>query len=826
MAKVAAQAPSMDRARAIASLEVWREVTLSEGGRESGEGAEKDPVAPAPASRLSELFAVHELPQADTEARRTAVFTVVSQVIDSFGNMACSTVDLRVALLPGPAGPAPLRRHLRIEVPGYDVERSGPFSQLVVGSGCRGLLLVAPRCCAAVALPDLSAEATGDGDILDVRAVPLVPPDEASFLKVLWHPLSDAHVGALLSDGSWQLLNLAYRASVADPEVHLKVTFGSAAEAEQRAVDFTFGAPGSGSAGGIAGADGGLAGAGEAAWLAMAVVFLSSSGRLSFISPVLPSTASLPALAIDALRTAVVAEEALTTEWLRRTALRGCAGAGAPGACGAAAAAARRVRHDLHLHGSGEAYHRRWRPVEQAMAEEPRPDGGDSSPRSPRHQRSSSSYCSVQLVVHSPVVVIARGTAAGVVDFLILDGSLGPRFVQRGADAIAGPTCFVFEEVDLVLPPSLAPALALSAWPASSPGGGGAPGAAVVLVRSRSLLAAIELPWLGVLRQGSGDAVATLPPAIVTTLAEARPSDGRGESLGWQALPPAGLLLRSKAAASVTADAAAGAGAALQVIDVPAALQAAAKARARTGKPGQGGEAAAPGPSALPAYGEASGASTEPRGEEFSRHLSAPVLLPAPLFGIGGTEPVSAAAVARGVAAVQAGQVSDLQARRLVLEHLTNEVPKMVSAVTAELGGARRAAESLRDEAASLSSKVDGVQERQANLEKMFKAVLEALAAELQLRGLNEVASAELPKLWAGLHELRQAFELLRAAAVAPVVSDAGGLAPQRLSTLGELQRAWTDVQAGHLRERACAAEAAVAAAARRVAEQRRLAEA
>lgn len=479
--------------------------------------------------------------------------------------------------------------------------------------------------------------------------------------------------------------------------------------------------------------------------------------------------------------------------------------AGAPGAFTT-------VRHHLHLHGQSEAFHRHWTPAEQVLDED-RAEAEVHSPRSPRHQRSK--YCSVHLVTHSPVAVLARATATGLIEALVLSGALGPAFEPRGAArGLRGPALksAVFEEIDLVAGPTKAPCLRLSGLPSAS-------GGPVLLARSRVLVAAIELPWCAALAAG-GTAAAELQAASVTTLLELKAAELPGEIVGWQLWRPSGadagtgslsgLALRVRdapgsggGAAASGGKAAAGAAAAgrgvsagttaCQVVDLRTVLEAAAKARA--GKPAA-------------AKGESPGDSRE----DYLRHLQAPVLLPKPLFGAlsaGMPEAPTAAAVAKAVAAVQSGQVAHLGARQAVLKHLTVQLPKRAGAVRTELASLKREGAQLKDKAAECRRAAEEVQAKQSEIEAQHAQVVERLSAELRLRELDGVAVGELPRLWAQLHELRQAFELLRVAASPQ--HEVSQHSPKQLDTLEKLQRTWTDTEASRLRAKAEEAEAAVA---------------
>lgn len=391
-----------------------------------------------------------------------------------------------------------------------------------------------------------------------MRAVPLFPLEDTAFVKASWHPLSDAHVGLLLDDRSFLLVDLSKRAAASEPEVRLQVSFGS--EAPDTAVDFVFCAPW---------ASGPLARCGplEAVWLAASVVFMSSRGKVSAFSPVLPSIAVFPSALLEAVSAcAMGCGEAGATlaarDWLGQTVLRAENRR-------EAAAGFETVRHQLHLLGHSEVYLQRWTPLEQVFSEE-RPDSADLSPRSPRHARSC--YSSVLLAAHAPALIVARATASGLVEVLVASSALRPEFEHPTGAAPRRPLlreCAALEEIDLCVAAS---ATRLAAFPSEAAG-------PVILVRTRSLLAAISLPWLSTLAHGgAGAPVEGLELSAVSTILELKTTEG-SEILGLQLLrlptfaPPCLLLCASSLAAAE------GAKPTMQAVDIAAVLCAAAKAK-------------------------------------------------------------------------------------------------------------------------------------------------------------------------------------------------------------------------------------------------------
>lgn len=733
---------------------------------------------------LGDLISIRPLPSS-----KFACISLVSQSSSSSSSSSSSDALVRVAVLSrGSPQIEVTSREVKVHIPNYIVSETGAFQQLLVGAGCRGALLLAPRCCAAFALPGELLDLTKEGtDCLEATAVALEPPEGTTFVKVAWHPLSDVHVAVLLSDGTWQLLNLSHRATVTDPEVQFAVTFGGL-EPGESVTDFVFCGPPAGEMN---------VGAADAAWLSMAVLFLSSRGRMCFRSPVLPCLAALPAAAIDALVVAAGTADAVGTaeelhEWVRSTMLTGRGeSARAENLAGQCVA----VKHRLHLHGSTEVYHRRWRPVEQLLLEERSEAQADASPCSPRHVRSR--YCSIQLVAHSPTAVVARATSSGLVELLVINSGFSPAFVRLNQEP-ENLLCTIFDEIDLATSLAKSPAVRLSL--ANSPEGS----CACLIARSRGLVAAIELHWGDALQAGTVAALECLPSTSVTTLVELRTADGPGEIAGWQLVEGAtqigqprciaGLWLRIRESATDK-------GLAVQAVDLSVVLKAAAKLRAS--KPdGPGGRARSHvvGPAAQ---------GSNPQREEYLRHLAAPLLLPAPLFA----NETSPAAVAKALAAVRAGQVADLSSRSVVLRHLATHLPERAKTIKNELAVLRRGEARLRQAAEAQAKKAALLRKDQEDILAKQKKLVETLGAVLELHSLEGIQANELPRLWAQMHELRQASDLLKAAATGRESTMEANLG----SDLSTLHRAWTG-SAGQLTAQTAHAEAAVAAMSKRAA--------
>jgi len=491
----------------------------------------------------------------------------------------------------------------------------------------------------------------------------------------------------------------------------------------------------------------------------------------------------------------------------------------------------------MHLHGQATEYYRLWRPMEQSLAEE-RVEGELLSPRSPRHHRSK--YSSFQLVACSPIPVLARATETGLVEILLVSGAFGPRF--EGSDEEADGhdlACTVFEEVDLVVGQSRVPTTRLSAPTAAESRALGAlsrasdaAAAAVPMffARTRTLVAAVEIPWIDVMVRGPSTPADGLPPTTTTTLVEVRGADGPSEIMGWQLLTSSvtdgtssgcgGLWLRVKDKTTNGQQTLADMVEARSV-DIQDVLQAASKARA--GKPGSGDTAGSRGTqwrsSGITPATTGSGAATvqHPDRDEYLKPLTVAMPWPSPLFDSAvsteaGGQP-TASAVVEAVTTVQGGQLADLQARQSILGHLCSQLPKRAAAMKSKLAELKQTETELKAQTKETVRKAEVVRKRQDDLEVRYAGLLKALRTETELRALSGLAASELPRLWALLHELQQAFELLRAAAVPDQASDAARLEAKQLVTIEQLQRSWTDTTATQLRSHVEQLEAAVATA-------------
>jgi len=609
-------------------------------------------------------------------------------------------------------------QRLVVEVPGVDVAKE-PFQKLSAAAGGRGLLFFASSSCAVTALPLLDDfEGTRE-----LHAVPISQPFGTSFVKAMWHPLSDAHLGVLCSDGSWSLLNLS-SASLQDPEVHIPKVFENHKE---EVVDFTFMSC--------------FGDTPEEAWLGLSVLFLGSSGFLSLRNPVLPSTAAIPQKTLHGLA-------ADPNDWLHKVLEGGSDSFAIDGFSSMCV-----LRHRLHLHAEGHVV-----PGEQVLKEAP--DRVPQSPQSAKHARSP--YCSVQLLTHSPLVIIARGTTSGLLELLALDSVPGPDFA--GGTIAAS----VLEEIDLMCSTSAFQILSVSKDLPS------------FVVHSSSLVALVDVRWL----RDSGSSGSANEPSAVTTLAEVRAQEASSFA-GWQQVDNRGLLLRAERKASRSFS--------LQTLEV----------KARCKEPGREAE------------GEVGEVGEVRRPAAFRRLLTAP--MPVPKL----SARAKLADLAQALANLRGGALGNLSARQDLLEHLNKTLPPRVQTSQEDL---KEMSQGLQRRAYDGALRASVLRERQLALCRRQERLVEALRAELETLALN-AASTELPRLFSRFHDLCRAFELLKSGLRASPTAQKEFATQDRSTTLATttfaaglagvaprlgLQQAWAGATKEHLQLRAAEAEAAV----------------
>jgi len=170
---------------------------------------------------------------------------------------------------------------------------------------------------------------------------------------------------------------------------------------------------------------------------------------------------------------------------------------------------------------------------------------------------------------------------------------------------------------------------------------------------------------------------------------------------------------------------------------------------------------------------------------------------------------------------VQGGQLADLAARRLVLQHLSDAVPKRTTAIKTELQELVQNAQELAEAMEKSEDKVHAIEKRQKELEEQHHAITIALKTHTELRELDDVAMSTLPQLWSRFHELQQALRLFCAAsapssaAAESSMLDVAGIHQGRLALVERLQRNWTKATGDRLRLQTAEAEMAVASAAK-----------
>jgi len=842
----------MEWATALEAMPLWEEVAAKQiHAASKAEKAGDSTSSTAPV--LPDMMAVQTLPpRSKGEGWHMMAYVLISQQADSSPSPSGagekgSRVRLRVLSLPSEPSSSTRRTlaksaaqepkasdaseswMLTVGVPGYNVDQSGPFQQVLLASGGLGLLLMSPLCVAFVRIPEFHEKAPGSE--LITLSFALLPPPGVTYVKVLWHPLSDGHCGVLLSNSQWQLLDLRQRSDAA-PEVHITVTFGAAAKKRERATDFVFAGPGTGLTGGMPGAWGRAAS--DAVWLAVTVIFLSATGKVSMYCPVLPGLSVFPKISLDVLRTSVVrnAEGVMSSgvvQWLEKTLLSESACRPLASVPGCDPGAMVSVKHFLHLQGEIEEFESSWLPAEQVVLEE-------DEAKSPRGLRE---YCSLHLATHAPITVVVRASTSGLLEALIINGPIEPRFEGRAraqdsgdSDELVGS---VFEEIDLKLSQAKA-IVRLVALPSWFSFGSFTPPGTAFLARTRELVAAVNLAWLADLMTGS-EALDAMEPSKVATVDEVR-SASSGVGVGFQlCIPPPGqsakddstqvlaaLWMRSRATGS---DTPAPGGRSpkppvttAHALDISARLDStlpAGKAKDSAASlglisPSKDGKVV---DSAQPRQG-----TTEDR-KEYLRYLRVPTLLGRShikeVFSKASATkdgPPAASAVVQAVADVHEGALAELLSRQVVLKHLIQNAPKRAASAAAELCELQVAGKEVAKHAAEAQRVAQRIAERQKELEELQSSVTGALADEVERQALDRIAAEELPGLWMRLHGLRRSLEELRIASVSlDDMEEAlqANLSADHLASLEELQRSWTEHSTEQLT--LLAAEAAVAKA-------------
>mmetsp|Transcript_2544 Transcript_2544/g.6443 ORF Transcript_2544/g.6443 Transcript_2544/m.6443 type:complete len:838 (-) Transcript_2544:33-2546(-) len=814
----------MEWVTAIKTMPVWADIAVpkqilqsrskSPQARGSGSTSSSSSAAITP-----EVIAVHTSPPRSKEQDwQVTAFIIASQASSSSASGdRSSRVKLRIVSLPEARTGGALKRSttgkagwtLNVSIPEYNVERSGYFHQVLVGSGGLGMLLLAEKCCAVVSLPDLTEKPPGSE--LTAFSFVLLPPEHITYVKVLWHPLSDGHCGVLLSNGDWQLLDLRHR-SDASVEVHITVNFGS--RKHESVADFAFAGPGC-SAGGAAGAW--AKGASEAVWLAVTVLFLSTTGKVSIYCPVLPGLAVFPQIALDVLRANTLQPSAevhpLVSEWLQKTLL--CEGSyqQLPSVPGCETVAMVSVRHALHLQANSEEFGSRWAPSVQVLQEE-----GILESRSPRERR----YCSVHFVAQAPVTVIVRAACTGVLEVLIVNAGIEPRF--QASDELDDLASSLFEEVDLNIGQ---PVMSIQMLHIPSWCGVAQPGftASTFLATTSTLVAAVDLSWLRVLLNGA-DAPDSLPSSKVITIEEVEEKSTR-VGVGFQLCTPPLLLGAKRVTEPVdlvalwlqaqlppqegSSSSRSKVETTARVLDISARVAASTFGSEKSGE--QGGRV-------LKAGHEASLGGASEDHKQYLRYLRVPPLLGkshikdvfAKAMGEKNSPP-AAIAVVQAVADAHEGCLAELLSRQVVLKHLVKNAPQRASAVAAELRELQAAGKEVAKHAEEAQRVANRISERQKELVNLQATVVGALADEVEKRELDRIAAEEMPGLWTRMATLRRSLEELRLASVSlDDMNEASkaDLDPRHLASLEALQRSWTNHSTEQLSALAAEAEAAV----------------
>lgn len=746
-----------------------------------------------------------------------------TQILDSLPNQVNSRVTISVKFVSDPdvKNTEVITSAWCVDVPDYNVSTAGKFRQILVNSNCSGAVLVASQCFVVVSLPKFDENME---NWITLQGQTYTCPKHIDLVKVLWHPQSDTHIGALLSDNTFSLFNVESRRGPLRPEAEFEVGLGTPRRPGEVVADFVFGAPGMPGCRRLGFLDlwtnpsvqgfHKLVSTAEAAWLAMAVIFVTTHGRLSFRSPVWPSSSILPSAAVEAIgrRNANVtgvcdlSHMAQVQEWLQSV---------VPSS-GPALPRAKRdeyvdMQHALHANGNTDAYRRRWQPAEQTFEEEVTPANSTT--------KNQGRYCSLALLAHTPFPVLARATTTGIVELVIASGAIAPKFQssqRTNAGARNGTLeCTVFEEISLATGHSDSSYLKLVPAPALDGGRG-----ALLLAWTRSSIVAIESQWVTAFVSGDQHVVNSLPKAAITTL-----HDQCGSPGGVLGLQLAMLPARCAGPPSVVSSTAASAAdpccclfcwktqcppnAQGSSSDLKTTMKATSLYRVLSANARQEGRA-----ETAPAVKANKGRKQGGVIEEHIRDLSSSMLLPSPLFGSGDGE-MGAEAFAKSLERVREGQLAGLIARQDALALLSARCSAKAGAVKGEMTEAHRSGVELRKDVEDQTERLKELRKRQEAIESKFEFLIAAFRGDLETRALEGVATDEIPKLWSHMHDLRHAFSTLCAAAVGPDLAEDAACKPgtTHLVTVADLQHAWACTSSARLRSQAADAEQAVAAA-------------
>jgi hypothetical protein len=403
----------------------------------------------------------------DGSSRRVVV--IREQVPANFKNLPVSHVTLHLINKGSSSNAAPASAEFFVELRNYDVS-TGPFLQCWMNTEGNTVLLVAEQCVAVVELP-LDLSVMGGGSHQTTGTVLL---SGQRVRRARWHPMSDVHV-AILTEKQWRLVNLLrYR--------HKEVCL----DLPEVAADFCFSTVGS-------------------IWSQLGVYVLYVNGRMQCWIPILPALAVLPRRCLEDLKVQLEAANKRSdhpwhrksnhgvsvSEWLQITLL--AQGAHTP--LGESSDYVR-VKHNFNQ-----------RKKTVAIAQ-------DISPASENKR-----YSSLQLLIHDPLVVIARCSEGGKIETVTISDALQPRFTEPPTSQVRSqPSALVLDEVDMNLPDhaksgrlDIAPRYGMQQ---------------MIEVRSRGTVVRISFDWLPLLVAGFSGKDGTpseLPPATVKTLMNTEP---------------------------------------------------------------------------------------------------------------------------------------------------------------------------------------------------------------------------------------------------------------------------------------------------------------
>ena len=607
------------------------------------------------------------------------VVVIREQVPANFKNLPVSHVTLQLINKGSSSNSAPESAEFFVELRNYDVS-TGPFLQCWTNTEGNTVLLVAEQCVAVVELP-LDLSVVGAGSHQTTGTVLL---SGQRVRRARWHPMSDVHV-AILTEKQWRLVNLLrYR--------HKEVCL----DLPDVAADFCFSTVGS-------------------IWSQLGVYVLYQNGRMQCWIPILPALAVLPRRSLEDLKGQLEAANkrndhpwhrksnhgVSVAEWLNTTLLA----QGAHSAIGEGSDYVR-VKHNFNQ-----------RKKTVAIAQ-------DISPATENKR-----YTSLQLLIHDPLVVIARCAEGGKVETVTISDALQPRFTEPPSSQVRSqPSALVLDEVDMKLPDharigrlDIVPRYGMQQ---------------MIEVRSRGTVVRISLDWLPLLVAGFSGEQGTpneLPPATVKTLVNTEPPRS---VIAWMPTQESDIF-------------------AIEVSE-QSLLQ------PRTFAPESKSA-----PTKAPEKRSNMDCSAEEEAQRaaFRAQLSLdrtdPVTFPTAAKGMlkPGGEGLTVDDVEQildGLKQMQSGRVADYLAKSHFLRALLRDIPDRIQSLLSAVGDVRNNLSAQERQWPQIQSKFADLADRQAKLARQADALSQKLAQHLEFEATAQVSRRELPELYARLYAAQQ----------------------------------------------------------------------